>query len=410
MLRRSTLLHSSLLLSIFIVTLMLFVPFRQVYAHVSRPTGAATTSTNWPQFGFNAANSRFNNKETTLSTTNVSQLKQVWSTSAGTGYNVTSPAVVKGVVYVTNGSYLYAFKAATGKLLWSINTNYNGSLAAPAVANNLIYLGGFTGGASGTLNAYNTTNGALVWQTTTPDDIPYNTPTVANGVVYVGGNSLYAFSATSGALLWSGDIHYDDYAPAVVNGVVYEDTYFGEVAAFSASGCSPSPCEPMWTAQTSNYIYYNAEPVVANGTVYVTCTDDKLYAFKASTGQLLWTAATGAEIISSPAYANGVVYVGSIDGELYAFNATKGTSLWTTANYGIYSASPAVANGVVYIGSNNSNIYAFNASNGAELWSASAGPSSLTSVNSPAISNGVVYVSASITDSGGDVLAFGLPA
>lgn len=408
MFRRPKLLHSSLLLSILTVTLMVCVPFSQAYAHALSPTGATTTSTNWPQFGFNVANTRFNNKETILSTSNVSQLTQAWSKSAGTSYNITSPAVVKGVVYITNGSYLYAFKASTGKLLWSINTNATNVLSAPAVANNLIYLGVGTS-TGGSLNAY-TTNGALVWQTATPNDVPYNNPTVANGVVYVGGNSLYAFNATSGALLWTGDIHYDDYAPAVVNGVVYADTYFGEVAAFSASGCSPSPCEPLWTAQTSTYIYYNAEPVVANGIVYVTCTDDKLYAFKASTGKLLWTAATGGEIISSPAYANSVVYVGSTDGKLYAFNATKGTTLWATTSYNVYGSSPAVANGVVYTGSNSPYIYAFNASSGTQLWSAAAGPSSLTGVNSPAISNGVVYVGITITDTGSKMQAYKLPA
>lgn len=410
MFRLSKLLHNSLLLSTFIVILMVCIPFSQASAHSLSSAGSTATSTNWPQFGFNAANTRFNNKETTLSTSNVSQLTQAWSKSAGTGYGITAPAVVKGVVYITNGSYLYAFKATTGKLLWSINTNATNGLAAPAVANNLIYLGiGTSTGAS--LNAYSTTNGALVWQTPTPNDVPYNNPTIANGVVYVGGNSLYAFNATSGALLWTGDIHYDDYAPAVVNGIVYEDTYFGEVAAFNASGCTPtSPCEPIWTAHTSNYIYYNAEPVVANGIVYVTCTDDKLYAFKAATGKLLWTAATGGEIISSPAYANGVVYAGSTDGKLYAFNATKGTTLWTTTSYNVYGSSPAVANGVVYTGSNSPYIYAFNASSGVQLWSATAGPSSLTSVNSPVISNGVVYVSISITDTGSKMQAYKLPA
>lgn len=405
---RPTFFCASLFLSMALSTFLFFLPLNQVEAHLLRP---ALASTNWPQFGFNAANSRFNNKETTLSPTNVSQLVQAWSKPVGTGYGATSPAVVKGVVYITNGSELYALKASTGKMLWSINTGDSGSLAAPAVANGLIYLGVFTGGSSGTLNAYSTTNGALVWQTTTPNDIPYNVPTVANGVVYAGGNSLYAFNATTGALLWSGDIHHDDYAPAVVNGVVYEDTYFGEVAAFSASGCNPSPCEPIWTAQTSNLIYYNAEPVVANGIVYVTCTDDKLYAFKASSGKLLWTATTGAEIIDSPAYANGTVYVGSTDNKLYAFNARTGATIWTSLAYGQFASSPAVANGVVYIGNNNGNLYAFNATTGATLWSAATGPGSLTTVSSsPVISNGVVYVASSITDTGSDALAFKLPA
>ena len=58
---------------------------------------------------------------------------------------------------------------------------------------------------------------------------------------------------------------------------------------------------------------------MANGVVYVGSADDNLYAFSATTGAQLWSAATGSSIVSSPAVANGVVYVGSDDDSLYAF-------------------------------------------------------------------------------------------
>jgi hypothetical protein len=58
---------------------------------------------------------------------------------------------------------------------------------------------------------------------------------------------------------------------------------------------------------------------VANGVVYVGSTDTKLYAFNATTGALLWSAATGNVIYSSPAVTDGMVYIGSYDNNFYAF-------------------------------------------------------------------------------------------
>jgi outer membrane protein assembly factor BamB len=58
---------------------------------------------------------------------------------------------------------------------------------------------------------------------------------------------------------------------------------------------------------------------VTKGVVYVGSQDNKLYAFDATDGSLLWAAATAGSVKSSPAVANGVVYVGSYDGKLYAY-------------------------------------------------------------------------------------------
>jgi outer membrane protein assembly factor BamB len=79
----------------------------------------------------------------------------------------------------------------------------------------------------------------------------------------------------------------------------------------------------------------------------------------ASSGELLWTYATGSWVGSSPAVANGVVYVGSNDDNMYALEAETGLKLWSyTANGGV-SSPPAVANGMVYVGSDNGKVYAF---------------------------------------------------
>jgi outer membrane protein assembly factor BamB/serine/threonine protein kinase len=150
-----------------------------------------------------------------------------------------------------------------------------------------------------------------------------------------------------------------------------------------------------WKAQTSSGI--RSSPLVSNGIVYITSSDNNLFAFNATTGAKLWQASTGTYvgpgsfIYSSPAIVNNVLYIGSNDHRVYAFNAlTGGKPLWVSIPTGgpIYS-SPAVVNGVLYIGSTDHNIYAYNTSNGSLLWKAATGGAIYSS---PAVVNNVVYI------------------
>ena len=55
--------------------------------------------------------------------------------------------------------------------------------------------------------------------------------------------------------------------------------------------------------------------------VYVASDDNKVYALNATTGNVVWSYTTGSYVNSSPAVANGVVYVSSEDYRVYAFGA-----------------------------------------------------------------------------------------
>ena len=150
-----------------------------------------------------------------------------------------------------------------------------------------------------------------------------------------------------------------------------------------------------WTATTAKPFLGSpwSSPTVANGVVYAASNDEKLYAFNATTGTVLWATCIGATTFSTPAVVKGMVYIGTGDGKLYAFNAITGVVLWVTDTGGEVDSSPAVANGVVYVGSieatqNDGKLYAFNATTGAELWTITAENYVQTS---PAVANGVVY-------------------
>src|SRR5205085_3622371 len=137
----------------------------------------------------------------------------------------------------------------------------------------------------------------------------------------------------------------------------------------------------FWKAPTSNAssgIY--SSPLVSNGLVYVTSSDNKLYVFSALTGKQQWEMATGnyvnkgSFIYSSPSILNGMVYVGSNDSRIYAFNASTGQRVWVSLPTGgpIFS-SPTIVNGILYIGSTDHKVYAFDATSGKQLWAVQTG-------------------------------------
>jgi outer membrane protein assembly factor BamB len=350
-----------------------------------------TVYTSWNQFHRHNM-MRWNPFENVLNVNNVGSLELKWSyTTGATVYS--SPAVVKGVVYV--GSFddnVYALNASTGALLWRHTTGRSGVYSSPAVANGVVYVGSF----DYNVYALNAKHGGELWRYATGYTV-YSSPAVVNGVIYVSSfnENVYALNASTGALLWSYPAGGGS-SPAVVNGVIYVGSlndFDHNVYALKASSGAL-----LWSFPTGGYV--GSSPAVTNGVVYVLSEDGNVYALRARTGAKLWSYATGAYLTlldSSPAVANGVVYV--VSNNVYALNASTGALLWSYPATG--TSSPAVANGVVYVGTTDDNVYALNASTGALLWKYTTGNAVYSS---PAVVNGVVYVGSS----DGNVYAFGL--
>jgi outer membrane protein assembly factor BamB len=235
------------------------------------------------------------------------------------------------------------------------------------------------------LNPTNVSGLMLDWQYNVGGDI-FAFPVVVDGVVYVGcsyyPDNVCALNASTGARIWSYPI-FGASTPAVADGIVYFSSADHKLYALNtATGA------PQWSYSS---IEPESSPLVANGIVYIGSSFGRIHAIDGITGKPLWSYNTGnREPISSPVTTNGVVYFGSEDGNLYALNASKGTFHWKYST-GSSSVSPlAVSNGVVYFGSIDHILYALNASTGALLWSYTTGNSIHSS---PAVANGVVYIS-----------------
>jgi outer membrane protein assembly factor BamB len=110
-----------------------------------------------------------------------------------------------------------------------------------------------------------------------------------------------------------------------------------------------------------------ATPAIADGVVYTGANDGKLRAFNAQTGQELWSADTGAEILAEPLVDAGNVYSANGLGVVSAYTKT-GKKVWSfTAGDAVYS-SPVMAEGRVIFGCNDGRLYALDAATGQPAW------------------------------------------
>jgi outer membrane protein assembly factor BamB len=105
-------------------------------------------------------------------------------------------------------------------------------------------------------------------------------------------------------------------------------------------------------------------PMIADGRVFVTTIDDRLFAYTAADGRQLWTHEATAPVTAmlgepAPAYYQGLVVVGFGSGELTCVRADSGSVVWTDglgSSEGRASAAdflsirglPVIVNGLVY--------------------------------------------------------------
>ncbi|MGZ3698820.1 MAG: outer membrane protein assembly factor BamB family protein [Bdellovibrionota bacterium] len=129
-----------------------------------------------------------------------------------------------------------------------------------------------------------------------------------------------------------------------------------------------------------------SRPTVAENRVFVTTTDDTVYAFDASTGKWLWhyrrRSSQTATILgaSAPLVDNGEVIAGLSDGFLVALNLQDGSIKWekklhTGIKFTDVDAHPVLENGILYEPSYDGALYALKRQSGDIVWRFDAGGS-----------------------------------
>jgi polyvinyl alcohol dehydrogenase (cytochrome) len=164
-------------------------------------TASSTPGGDWPSYGHDAANTRTQGAETTLSAARVPALKAAWvfstaaaGDSAGT-FNST-PVVADGCVFAGSGSgVVYALDQQTGAVRWHTQLDVSAPglggaiVGAPAVAGGLVYvLASQTGGPYAV--ALDEHSGSIVWRSapvaTVAGDYTNASAAVSNGLLFYG--------------------------------------------------------------------------------------------------------------------------------------------------------------------------------------------------------------------------------
>jgi len=302
-----------------------------------------------------------------------------------------TPDFDSSILWRTN--VLGVLSEAPAQDLWETDLQYNGRRwTSLTVVDDVVYAGAistvvFTGYGSFerkwiNVFAFNATTGAIIWNYI--DEFWDMTPlAVADGIVYFGADDhVSALNASSGKLLWKGA--YSVHCLAAVQGKVFT-VIRGSVVALNASNGNQ-----VWNFTTGDGLL--SSPTFVNGVVYIGSNDANLYALNAENGEKIWIYAADARLDYFVAVANGVVYASSND-NVYALSAETGDYIWNyTTGDDEKLSSPVVADDRVYIGSLTNKVYALNTSDGSKIWNTTIIPGVPRGLPlPPQLVDGIVY-------------------
>ncbi len=289
------------------------------------------------------------------------------------------PAAADDIVYVrSSDTYVYAVSATDGSLVWKhmLGARFGGS---PVAAGGKLYVGTGTGGD--TMHAFDAKSGKILWAFRAGG--PVQTPALANNTLYFGcgDKHFYALDAETGALKWKfmtsdgidsipaiTDRQFNELwsvhtqkaeIPSTTEGIVYFGSWDNHVYALTLEG------KELWRYRTDGPIIFSS-PRVHAGMLFIGSFDQHLYALDAKTGALKWKFRTGGMVTADPAIYGDTIYIGSLDNHMYAISL-EGKEKWKFRTGGFVAASAAVHDDKLYFGSWDCHLYAVSL-DGKEVW------------------------------------------
>jgi outer membrane protein assembly factor BamB len=348
----------------------------------------------WPQYGFDEGNTQHNPFESILDPSNVGQVQGLWRAKGGSHG---PPAVVGDVVYACAWSpyHVIALDGSTGARLWASQREIY--CASPAVSSGIVFA------SNGRwLFALDAATGAELWAVSIGVPLGWGPPKVAGDTVYIAGTNgaeegvVYAIDAGGGGIRWTASVGAVGSAVAVGDGRVYvQDQEERLIALDALSGTR------LWWVRLGSSLSGLA-PVFANGVVFAAAIRAAaLFALDAATGATLWSIRTFGCFAGNPTLGDGVVFLphecrsASLIG---AYDAATGAEIWLTEVPGARATpSPIVtANGVGYVGTSSSEtdstyVTMLDAGTGQVLAQVRLGEEALPP-HTPIVVNGRIYV------------------
>jgi len=191
------------------------------------------------------------------------------------------------------------------------------------------------------------------------------------------------------------------YAPATCSGIVLTNNTFKKAAV--AASTAPTLLWKVGAGANGT----KSDPVLSSdlGSLYIGLNDGRVVSFNATTGAILWSFQTGAEVFAGPTLSHdgSLLFIGSGDSYEYCLVASSGARVWASMTNGSVFSNPSLTpdGSTVYTGSADGHVYAFDSKSGALQWQTASPfpqPVASASVISPDGStlycgchNGVIY-------------------
>jgi outer membrane protein assembly factor BamB len=244
--------------------------------------------------------------------------KELWAfapkriSSAATNYyggHITSPVVVRGVVFVGAGKEVYALDAGTGRIRWLYSTQ-DFITSSASVDNGRVYISDFKH-----FYAIDQNSGKLLWAISTPSSVYFSAVSAGNTVLVTNGDSLSALDATSGAQRWIASYPGDTgLIPAAVQGErVFVKSTETLYALDLASG------KELWRLHDLNYV---SLPAIAGNQLFLVTgsgADSAVVAHSVADGSVTWKQTVGQLANTAPVIAGNTVYVRTTKGSVIGF-------------------------------------------------------------------------------------------
>ncbi|HEY3756553.1 MAG TPA: PQQ-binding-like beta-propeller repeat protein [Opitutaceae bacterium] len=353
---------------------------------------------------------------------------------AGTSYatviSVYTGATLNSLIPVTTISGSATSFTAVAGTTYEISVGSQTSATGPTffvlsyantTSSTALTLSGNSASVSGsTLPLGSETAGALYYSWTAPQTGEYqlvvSSPSTDPGIqVSTGGGSLGSFNGSAISSTALSPVSTVTFPLAATQGTSYLITIYGQPDPSStevAGGQFTLAITPArWAAQATDSL--RCSPAVGpDGTIYIGCDDNNLYAIRPD-GSTAWKYAAQLSFDAvAPAVApDGTIYAGAEDGVLYALNP-NGSLKWQYTVPNAYAgggantivSSPAVAaDGTIYFKDSTSTFYALN-SDGSLKWEDTVNGASYAS---PTIGpDGTIYIGSDDANNGGTLYAF----
>ena len=141
----------------------------------------------------------------------------------------------------------------------------------------------------------------------------------------------------------------------------------GALSKITTTSIAPAGgIKPIWSFKCEDEI--RGTPLLHQGSIYIGCYDNNLYALNSSDGKFQWKYAADGGIVSRPAAYEGNIYFGSEDQRLHVVSGRTGKVVWTYYTEAPIRSSPRIAEGHVFIGSDDHQLHAVNLNTGRSVW------------------------------------------